>query len=152
MAGYDGFSKSNNAREAEAAGRYPATEAARRLGVPVGAVRALLRGREWHHTSGWYNRTDYYNISDLEAEDLEALRAWRPPARREESHDGCSVVYLIWTGTRNHPRAREGRVSDARVRVSGQTCRFAGPDGVEVVKRLGTCGFVVTLADGRRLG
>ena len=61
MAGYCEFSKSNNALAAEAAGRYTATALGRRLGCTAAACKALLAPVEWHHTSGWYNPTDYYD-------------------------------------------------------------------------------------------
>ena len=67
MAGYNGYSKSNNACDAEDEGRYPATQLARRLGCRPSAIRDLLTPSEWHHTSGWYNRTDYYDEPVLRA-------------------------------------------------------------------------------------
>jgi hypothetical protein len=75
MAGYNGYSKSNNAVEAEERGCYPLTRAtavladasritraeARRILVAIGPV-------EWHHTSKMYNATKYYdarNVADV---------------------------------------------------------------------------------------
>ena len=82
MAGYDGFSKSNNAIAAEENGLYPASVLARRLKVKTAAVRALLSPEEWHHTSKRYNRTDYYSTEGA-VEILDELRAWtpKPPAK-----------------------------------------------------------------------
>lgn len=61
MAGYSGYSKSNNAIAAENDGRFNATQLAKRLKVSSAAIKALLTPSEWHHTSSYYNRTDYYN-------------------------------------------------------------------------------------------
>jgi hypothetical protein len=65
MAGYDGYSKSNNALAAEAEGKYPASVLARKLGVTVAAVREHLSPCETHHTSKNYNMTDYYDGAAL---------------------------------------------------------------------------------------
>ena len=67
MAGYNGFSKSNNAVEAEAAGRKPASALAKALGCKTGAVRDLLGRSEWHHSSSYYNEVDYYDEPELMA-------------------------------------------------------------------------------------
>ncbi len=69
MAGYSGFSKSNNAVEAEANGRLPITHAARLLaklaGLKQADAKALLLQLgtyEYHHTSKNYNVTNYYSV------------------------------------------------------------------------------------------
>ena len=68
MAGYDGYSKSNNAVDAEANGRYPLTKAARIVARVTGAtvrearrVLVELGTSEWHHSSKFYNPVDYYD-------------------------------------------------------------------------------------------
>lgn len=61
MAGYRGWSKSNNAYNAEGEGRLTATALARRLRCRSSAITALLTPIEWHHTSSWYNETNYYD-------------------------------------------------------------------------------------------
>lgn len=70
MAGYDGYSKSNNAVEAEADGRYPLTTAirivARETGVTIKEARRVLNElgtSEWHHSSKYYNAVDYYDTT-----------------------------------------------------------------------------------------
>lgn len=68
MAGYQGYSKSNNAVDAESDGRYPMTQAVKVVraatGVTIKEARAMLKEIgtcEWHHTSAKYNATDYYD-------------------------------------------------------------------------------------------
>ncbi len=68
MAGYDGYSKSNNAVDAEDEGRYPVTKAAR---IVAKATRVTIREArrvltelgttEFHHSSKFYNTVKYYN-------------------------------------------------------------------------------------------
>lgn len=68
MAGYDRYSKSNNALDAENDGRYPITQAARVVsratGVTVREARRALNDTyqgEFHHSSKFYNRVKYYD-------------------------------------------------------------------------------------------
>lgn len=63
MAGYHNFSKSNNAICAEKQGKYPASKAAKIYGFKsIAALKSLIKPSEWHHTSKFYNHTDYYDI------------------------------------------------------------------------------------------
>lgn len=68
MAGYDGYSKSNNAVDAESEGRYPMTAAKKIVAQKTGITQAVaakalkaLYKKEYHHTSKFYNCTDYYD-------------------------------------------------------------------------------------------
>lgn len=70
MAGYDGYSKSNNALTAESEGKYPLTHAVRSLAALVGCTQKTARAEllvqgpcEWHHSSKRYNRADYYDVA-----------------------------------------------------------------------------------------
>jgi len=71
VAGYSGYSKSNNAVAAEEAGLLTATAAAKALraaglrGCDSRAVALVLNPAEWHHTSKMYNRTHYYDCRAL---------------------------------------------------------------------------------------
>jgi hypothetical protein len=68
MSGYNGYSKSNNAVDAEIDGRYPMTHAKRIVAEECGITQKLASiilkacwDGEYHHTSKHYNSTDYYN-------------------------------------------------------------------------------------------
>ena len=61
MAGYCGYSKSNNAIEAERNNKFPASRLAKLLGVKTKALRAVLAPCEYHHTSKFFNATNYYD-------------------------------------------------------------------------------------------
>lgn len=72
MAGYDGYSRSNNAIIAEEEGKYPASKFAsivkkhkKYKGCTASDVSAVLLIDEWHHTSCRYNRTNFYTLTDL---------------------------------------------------------------------------------------
>ena len=70
MAGYDGYSKSNNAVDAEECGRFPMTKAkrivAKQCGITQKEAKIILTefsADEYHHTSKFYNATDYYDTA-----------------------------------------------------------------------------------------
>lgn len=91
MAGYNGYSKSNNAVDAEAEGRYPITHAMQIVRALTGctakaAKAALLEygdNDEWHHSSKKYNRVAYYDtkpsvmaLMGFDTDDTEAVEEY----------------------------------------------------------------------------
>jgi hypothetical protein len=86
VAGYDRRrGKSNNAVDAERENWFPASLLAQKLGVSTATIKETMEPVEWHHTSGWFNETDYYDGDLLirlargepveDASDLEIARA-----------------------------------------------------------------------------
>lgn len=76
------YSKSANAAQAEAEGRYSMTVAAKKLGLSIKAFRAgcsaaKYQPTEWHHTGKHARRTDYYDTTILAA----TADFWRGAAR-----------------------------------------------------------------------
>ena len=72
MAGYNGFSKSNNAIDAETSGRFPLTKAISIVAHDCNITKAEARKvivahgtAEYHHTSKHYNTTDYYDTEAI---------------------------------------------------------------------------------------
>ena len=136
MAGYDGFSMSNNARQAYADGERPMSKWTKTAilsraaevmedcyseptfdfsllrSLSVSALRDLLLSRvAYHHTSSWYNATDFYDIEPDTLEELtdEAIKAAaNAPKTKPESpaSERWECAYLVWEGTRKHPKAR----------------------------------------------
>lgn len=125
MAGYRGYSMSNNAVTAYENGEKPISKwtktailgALRADGLsehdlavlskyPVGALkeRVLVRS-SWHHTSSRYNRTDFYSVSMDRAEEL-ASRPYVRPAKtvREPVRERWLAEWAEWGGTRKHPK------------------------------------------------
>lgn len=145
MAGYSpDFSKSNNALDAEANGRFPASVVAKRLGVPVAAVKAA-EWSEWHHTSSWYNRTYYYDLEEVRGwlatdEGQQALANARAP-REAVTYQDVTVEWLEWSGSRKHPKATERTAGGCTVTIKGQMATITLPDGGTMRKRLTTRGL-----------
>ncbi len=65
MSGYNNFSKSNNAVDAELNGLVNLTKASRLLNTNSTILKQVLEPEEWHHTSKHYNRTNYYNLTTI---------------------------------------------------------------------------------------
>lgn len=131
MAGYYGFSMSNNAVDAYESGERPwskwtkgaileevddlianGVEIAvdrKSLGkVPVLRLKQLLLVRSsWHHTSSWFNATDFYEVSDARLESLTDadLIAPEPEKKEEPKPERWVCEVLEWTGSRKHPKA-----------------------------------------------
>ena len=163
--GYHGWSKSNNAVSAEDEGRFPATVAAKKLGVKAGAIKLYIPTGEWHHTSNHYNKTYYYDIADLllykeggrdalaeegydetEIDRIENLyndmKAYKEPKADEQVYR-ADITYVEWGGTRKHPKADEQKYENVIVRQKGSFYTFTLPNGTKVRKKIGSNGTKV---------
>jgi len=64
--GYDwDFGKSNNAIYAEEKGLVNVTNLAKALKINSVFLKDFATAEEWHHTSGRFNKTNYYNIENI---------------------------------------------------------------------------------------
>lgn len=87
----EGRGRSLNAQSAQSAGRYPATRAAKELGVSAAAFRAGVSrtghpSREWHHVGKYAAAVDFHDTAELGADWrfwLGAAAAYRGPRRAE---------------------------------------------------------------------
>jgi hypothetical protein len=123
MAGYSGFSKSNNAVYAEENDRFPATKLGKILGISPAAIKAVLTPCEWHHTSKHYNKTNYYDLEEAN-EKIDQLKAWKPEKKDEQVFEGCTVCWIEWSGTRNYPRKIEHKIINVTVTKKGDWFHF----------------------------
>lgn len=173
MAGYNWkWGKSNNAVSAEQEGKMTASRLAKVLKCSTGAVRDILRPTEWHHTSGWYNITYYYDepllialatgqqdLDDFTQEEVEEAREVleRLRARGSALHErlewrDCEVRYLDWFGPRTRRRACEARMTGCKVTYNGRSSiDVTGPTGKVFRKRIDCNGLEVYDAAGRRI-
>ena len=152
MAGYSGFSMSNNAVAAYDEGLVPASKIP---GVPAVLVKKHCRPDEWHHTSKAYNRTDFFNAARVRAvfgvimsEDYDAdpaavvaLAAHKAGGASVEIHLGCTVEWIEWTGSLKRPYATEMKAEGCTVSVKGATATITLATGASFTKRLTTNGF-----------
>lgn len=137
MSGYSGYSKSNNAVNAESRGLVTATEAARRLGVTTGAIKAILYASEWHHSSKFFNQVDYYDLAEITPEELTELKEFSAKYKNSEiTVEFGDVKWLEWSGTRAHPKAIE-RTFEGEITHKGQFYIFTLPSGEVIRKKVG---------------
>ena len=119
MTGYNDFSMSNNAVAAYADGVKPLSKitiadlrAAGWQSSKALAVRLTKAGiwtaAEWHHSSKYFNRVDFYDPAEL----VEAWNNLDEPSRRDHlaarpadvNAVRVSGVYVEWGGSRRRPR------------------------------------------------
>jgi len=154
MAGYSGYSMSNNAVAAYEDGLVPASKIP---GIPAALVKSYCYPSEWHHTSCQFNKTNFYNVDkvlatfgkishkEFEADQgaIEALKSFKAKASKTTVHADCRVKWLEWSGSRNHAKCSEREELGATVEIKGQTATIALTDGSTLVKRLGTKGLEI---------
>lgn len=157
MSGYIGYSRSNNAAEAERCDKYPATKAAPMLGIPVGFLKDHGPTGEWHHTSKHFNCTDYYDIEACEEwlseeETKASLETWKAERKAEPiTYKDVTVEWLAWGGTRSRPIPTEHKSEGCTVQDKhGKMVVVTLPDGTTMRKGKDTNGFEVS-RDGRRI-
>lgn len=136
MAGYNGWSMSNNAIEAYENGEKPLSkwtkvdifnaiesqevelkcsmEKLREL--PVKFLKEVcLHKTSWHHTSNHYNKTDFYSLDTQRMEILtdekinELLVEYKAnkKIKNTPSEEIWECAFLEWSGSRKHPKATE---------------------------------------------
>lgn len=136
MAGYNGFSMSNNAVAAYEDGEKPLSkwtkadifdtieeqevelkcsiEKLKKLPVKV-LKEICLTYSSWHHTSNHYNKTDFYsldvdrieNLTDDKIEELLLYYKTDKKAESKPSEEMWECAFLEWSGSRKHPVATE---------------------------------------------
>ena len=134
MAGYSGYSMSNNAVMAYEDGEKPLskwTKAEIMEGIkkseielkcsieklqkmPIKLLKEVaLSYSSWHHTSNRFNKTDFYSIDEDKLEELTDdkiekmvfdYKSEKVPGPVEER---WRCAFLEWSGTRKHPKATE---------------------------------------------
>lgn len=136
MAGYNGWSMSNNAVAAYENGEKPLSkwtktdiletvenqevklkcsmEKLRKLPAKV-LKEVCLTYSSWHHTSNHYNETDFYSLDEERIENLtdakidELLNEYKTNKKEESepTEEKWKCAFLEWGGTRKHPTATE---------------------------------------------
>lgn len=137
MAGYNGYSMSNNAVDAYDSGEKPLSrwrkadilEEISASGIklrcsifklqklPVGILKKVcLTHSSWHHTSCRYNKTDFYGLDEWNIENLtdekinELLEEYKSEKKEKEPEteaEKWKCAFLEWSGSRSHPKATE---------------------------------------------
>lgn len=132
MAGYNGYSMSNNAVQAYSDGEKPRSKWTKSELLEAMSsnqaelckaltkdelISILLYKSSWHHSSKFYNCTDFYSIDFEQLEELTAERVAdivanrKPKAPRTKAEPKAKptfitayIAYDEWEGTRKHPK------------------------------------------------
>jgi len=119
--------KSARAVAAEAFGLVTASELGRRYKVSATAVKHVLVPAEWHHTSKFYNATNYYDPDDVTPELVDEMREF-DRRRKDETkpvvYADCTIEWTEWEGSRKHPRPVECRAEHVSVVKKGDWIVF----------------------------
>ena len=154
MAGYSWESgMSNSAVDCYNEGLMPAGKIGK---VPASLIKEYCRYREWHHTSSYFNMTEFYNPEEvlatfglIESEEYDV----NPEAVRElkefnEQKKGKPLVlvsrfkYLEWGGTRKHSWAVE-MSAQGKIGIKGLTATIEVEGKAKFQKRMTTNGFEI---------
>ena len=125
MAGYHGYSMSNNAVDAYADGRMPLSRITLAVLREAGWTETLALAKwlarteswecsEWHHTSKEFHTTDFYDPAELvewwqgldddDRTALTELYVLYRPAKQQLSEERVHGTYTEFSGSRNHPK------------------------------------------------
>ena len=148
MAGYDGYSKSNNALIAESDGKYAASVLARKIKVSVQAIQTFLEPVEWHHTSSHFNHTNYYDEADIDEALLIQMQKYWPEKKTEVVHKNCIVKWLEWGGSRKHPTCTEREEDECTVTDKGGAFVNVKMAGGQTMRKKKTCNGFSYLPNG----
>lgn len=134
MAGYNGFSMSNNAVAAYSDGEKPLSKwtksdimnaienehldlkcsISKLSKVPVKVLKEIcLYKSSWHHTSNHFNKTDFYSLDVDEIEDLtdemidRIIEESRSIINDNPTEERWKCAFLEWSGSRKYPKATE---------------------------------------------
>jgi hypothetical protein len=149
MAGYSGYSKSNNAIRAEDQGKLTLTQFKKTYKLETQTIEAFFKPCEWHHTSSFYNETNYYDPEEIKetfAEFGDAIEKYNADIlsknKQVETYENCEVHYIEWVGSRNYSKAIERTLHNVNITKKGQTYTITDQDGNKLLsKREDTKGF-----------
>lgn len=194
--GYDGYSMSKRASQAYCDGQMPLSkwrksdilDACRRFTSEPGneihfnisllnKLRVvelkdlLLTCSAWHHTSMYFNKTDFYEVdedrlTELRDSDIQAILDKRGdtitvcggievtqkiPENKSSVFRGA-IHYVEWSGTRNHPNAKEVALENVNIEEKGCFYIVTNDEGKVILrKKVDSRGtFVVNYAEDER--
>ena len=163
--GYVGYSMSKNAADAYDSGEKPRSkwtkaemlslledinpeilEKAKSLSVKE-LRNIFLISKGWHHTSKYFNTTDFYAFDFEKAEEMkpEDMPEHTKEAKPAHKRYLGQFRYTVWDGTRNHPKAHDYILNSVWIEERGSTFYVYDENGKELVrKRIGSNGTFVT--------
>lgn len=106
-------------------------------GLSVSELRSfLLKYSEWHHTSSYYNRTNFYKIrEDLEDLKLEDVPKHECSKKNSAERFHGSIYYLEWSGTKKHRKATNKKIEDVDIEIRGTFYVVFNDSGAEILRK-----------------
>lgn len=168
--GYKGFSMSNRAAAAYESGEMPISkwtkqamiERFEELDIDAEKINLLkklpkkvlaatfLQKSSWHHTSSYFNATDFYEINESKIEEMtiEEIKALKDIKEEEKAPEEsekffAKVEYLTWSGSRRHPKAEKHIIEKALVEIKG-SFYIINDNGEIIKKKIGSNGTDIT--------
>jgi len=153
---------SNNAANAYESGLIPASRIGR---VPADLIREFCSPAEWHHSSSYKKRVDFYSRHEVlvtfgleghgpdcasigcetrvNPDAVNALKNYRRDKKAEEVkiYKNASVSWLEWSGSRAHSKCTHREEIARTISVRGCTATITLRSGDIFQKRLSTKGF-----------
>jgi hypothetical protein len=146
MAGYNGFSMSNNATYAYEKGLCPASKI---KGIPASLINEYCYPSEWHHSSKNYNKVNFYDPDDVRKtfnnnpDAILALQNYKNNMKNSGTvYENSTVQWIRWEGSLKHPKAVICNAKGCKVIVKGLSATVTLPYGNSFIKRLSTKGFI----------
>ena len=170
MAGYNGFSMSNNAVDAYNNGEKPlskwtkadileaisdyAEENDLKINmdllkkVSAKVIKSIFLSKSsWHHTSLMYNRTDFYSLDESEVVELTddkinslIEKSKQKEEKIEEAVETWECEYLVWNGSRKHPKATEecaiGEIKGNWFYLSNGSKKSINANGFKMIRKI----------------
>lgn len=169
--GYSGYSMSNNAVAAYDNGEKPLSkwtksdiiELVRDINpeivnelkkLPLDVLKKkCLTQTSWHHTSSYYNKTNFYSFDEDYIMDLtlDGILDWQNDVQKPKEPEGQinnkylgSFDYIEWAGTRKHPKAIKHHLDDVYIEEKGSFYIVTDKNGNELIKKkIGSNGTMV---------
>lgn len=170
MSGYSGYSMSNNAVDAYNSDEMPLSKWTKvkfleivketypdkliiceQLTLPAIKQYALTKS-SWHHTSEYFNKTDFYVvdedfINDLTQDKVKELNQFAKVPKKDSEIFLGNVTWIEWAGTRNYPKKIIHSLKNIPITKKGSFYIFKDEYGFEVRKKIGSNGTEVEKLD-----
>jgi len=114
--------KSVNALYAEEEGKFTASALAKKLSVSSKAIKKVLEPCEWHHTSRFFNETDYYSYEDA-INNIDEIKKVDKELKKQNKKTNifynCDVAYDVWRekGSGRYKRRYPETIQHKKVKI-----------------------------------
>jgi hypothetical protein len=156
MAKYSDWGMSEFAVQAYISGLVPASKV---KGVPAALIQKFCAQKETHVTSGFFNKTSFYDPYEVRAafglgpkaeknplydgEAARALQLWKASKKTKiyQVFENCTAEWTEYLGKKHYPQAITKRVRGVKVEIDGSMATITLASGERIKKRTSGKGF-----------